>query len=252
MTTLIGELPKSYCLFASCDSKYLHEHAKEYITSCALANNDVHLHVINASTVDWAYMNLLKIGYNLLYPIGSITVSSEDIDLSYMPEEAKRVYYACNRFLVASQILNKFPIMITDIDCLILKHVTAFDTDVALFFREPMDNGNDWEKEGSRIAAGAVFCQPSARNLLQYAATIIQDNELRWFLDQMALNIAYNQIKDSVTCTKLDSNFMDWEFITGTTIWTGKGPRKYDNPTYVSMKKAYKDKFPNIGTEYWR
>jgi hypothetical protein len=32
---------------------------------------------------------------------------------------------------------------------------------------------------------------------------------------------------------------MDWEFVEGTTIWTGKGPRKYDNPTYLAKKSFF-------------
>ena len=35
-----------------------------------------------------------------------------------------------------------------------------------------------------------------------------------------------------------DGNFMDWNFLDGTVIWTGKGNRKYDNPRYVAMKKS--------------
>ena len=27
---------------------------------------------------------------------------------------------------------------------------------------------------------------------------------------------------------------MEWEFKPDTMLWTGKGPRKYDDPTYVS------------------
>jgi hypothetical protein len=44
---------------------------------------------------------------------------------------------------------------------------------------------------------------------------------------------------------------MDWEFIDGTTIWTGKGDRKYSNPKYLSMKKRYYDIFPKLSEEYW-
>ena len=36
-----------------------------------------------------------------------------------------------------------------------------------------------------------------------------------------------------------DNDFMDWEFREGTTVWTGKGSRKFDNPTYVNAKKEF-------------
>ena len=32
---------------------------------------------------------------------------------------------------------------------------------------------------------------------------------------------------------------MDWEFLEGTIIWTGKGPRKYENKTYLEAKKKF-------------
>jgi hypothetical protein len=36
---------------------------------------------------------------------------------------------------------------------------------------------------------------------------------------------------------------MDWEFREGTNIWTGKGPRKYDNPVYVGKKDQFTKMF---------
>ena len=36
-----------------------------------------------------------------------------------------------------------------------------------------------------------------------------------------------------------DNDFMDWEFREGTVIWTGKGSRKFDNPTYVNAKNEF-------------
>ena len=46
-------------------------------------------------------------------------------------------------------------------------------------------------------------------------------------------------MKDRYNYHYLDSKFMDWEFVEGSTIWTGKGPRKYDNPTYVAKKAEF-------------
>ena len=43
------------------------------------------------------------------------------------------------------------------------------------------------------------------------------------------------------SCRIFGPEFMDWEFIEGTTIWTGKGPRKYDNPVYVGKKEEFAD-----------
>ena len=43
---------------------------------------------------------------------------------------------------------------------------------------------------------------------------------------------------------------MDWEFKDGTTIWTGKGPRKYDNPVYVMKKKEF-NRLPTATQRCW-
>lgn len=248
---IIGESPRSFCIFTSCDSNYLKDHAQAYVTSCAKAQNNVHLHVVNATTADWTRMQILKIGYEILYPAGKMTISSEDVGFDSVSKEAKRTYYSCNRFIVASSILTA-PMMITDIDCLIMKHIEPLDTDIGLFLREPLPDVNEWEKQGSKIAAGAVYVTPKSKVFLQAAAKIILNNELRWFLDQAALNASYENYKTEFTITAFGPNFMDWEFIPDTTIWTGKGDRKYNNQKYLNMKKHYNDLFPNVRTEYWK
>ena len=247
---VIGERPRKFCLFTSCDPKYLIEHARAYISSCAKAKNNVHLHVINASVNDWTYMQTLKMGYNILFPSGEMTISSEDTDLSTISQEQKRTYYACNRFIVASSIISQ-PMLITDIDCLIMKHIDPLETDLGIFLREPLPGVNDWEREGSRVAAGAVFVKETAKDFLESISQIILDNELRWFLDQTALSISYQHFKNKYSCTAFGTDFMDWEFIDGTTIWTGKGDRKYSNPKYLGMKNYCYDAFPELSKGYW-
>jgi hypothetical protein len=189
-------------------------------------------------------------GYKLMFPSGEMTISSEDTDLSRISDEHKRTYYACNRFIVASSIITQ-PMLITDIDCLIMKHINPLETDLGIFLREPLPGVNDWEREGSRVAAGAVFVKETAKEFLEGAAQIILDNEWRWFLDQNALSVSYQHFRNKYTCTAFGTDFMDWEFIDGTTIWTGKGDRKYSNPKYLGMKKHYYDAFPKLSEEYW-
>lgn len=237
---IIGEAPKSFCLLTSCDSNYLKDHARAYIISCAKAENNVHLHVINAGADEWTYMKTLKMRYNILFPSGEMSISSENTDINNLSAEKKRTYYACNRFIVASSMITA-PMCITDIDCLIMKHIDPLNTDLGLFLREPLPGVNDWEREGSRVAAGAVFVKETAKEFLESTTQIILDNELRWFLDQTALNISYQHFKTKYSCTTFGPDFMDWEFLPDTTIWTGKGDRKYNNHKYLNMKKYYQD-----------
>lgn len=248
---IIGERPRSFCLFTSCDSKYLKDHAQAYITSCAKSQNNVHLHVVNATIEDWTHMQILKIGYEILFPSGEMTISAEDTDINNLSQEQKRTYYACNRFVVTGSVLSA-PMMITDIDCLIMKHIEPLETDIGLFLREPLPGVNEWEKQGSKVAAGVVYATPKSKEFLEITAKIILGNELRWFLDQAALNASYEHFSKKYSCTTFDPNFMDWEFVEGTTIWTGKGDRKYNNQKYLNMKKHYNDAFPNVQKDYWK
>ena len=55
---------------------------------------------------------------------------------------------------------------------------------------------------------------------------------------------------DDSQLEKFDSEFMDWEFKDGTTIWTGKGDRKFNNVRYVEMKKKF-NRLPRATTRCW-
>ena len=72
---------------------------------------------------------------------------------------------------------------------------------------------------------------------------------MRWFIDQIALAEVFSRVEEK-DITKFDGNFMDWEFIEGTTIWTGKGPRKFENQKYLKAKKDFY-RVPNAVSNIW-
>jgi hypothetical protein len=86
------------------------------------------------------------------------------------------------------------------------------------------------------------------KNVCSAVAETLGGLELKWFNDQIALNHIMSQVPDEHV-HKFDGNFMDWEFRDGTTIWTGKGPRKYDNVRYVEMQNKYSDYAMNYDNE---
>ena len=67
-------------------------------------------------------------------------------------------------------------------------------------------------------------------------------SNLQWFADQNALWKVYEKNKDSLSTFVYNNSIMDWEFKPDTMLWTGKGPRKYDDPTYVSKDKELKER----------
>lgn len=230
------ERPVGHVIFVSCDSKYLHDHAPAFLNSCLNAGNAVHLHVVNPTDEDVKFMDA--------YPEESITWSSENKKLE---DQEKRTYYACNRFLVAPELLKKTPItsmLITDIDCLIMKHISEPMYALGLFLRDPLPGVDGWERESTRVAAGVVhyhkFALPFAEAVACKIRTQFQEGH-HWFTDQWALYQVYQQLGRWYTPHVFDNQFMDWEFVEGTTIWTGKGPRKYDNPKYLAKKKEFEE-----------
>ena len=231
-------------LFASCDSVYLRAHAPALVASAACADNSIHINVCGASGDDTNFLDNLSSKYHKIagWPSSNFTwsVSSEWSDCK--TAEEKRTMYACDRFLTAKMILegHKENLLIIDTDCLIMNHIIDIDDDqIGLFLREPLPGTQGWENAGSRVAAGAVFISQDAAPFLEAVAQRIKQGPIAWFLDQVAINEAYQEYMGDYRYKYFDKQFMDWEFVEGTTIWTGKGPRKYENETDLAKKSVF-------------
>lgn len=252
------QAPNSFFLMTACDPVYLRKHAPEWVASAAKSNNNIHLHVVNASAKDIEYINELRaLAYGIVKTNGyndsdwRMTFSHLDIDhvtFDQLDEEAKRTYYACSRFLIAKKLLWRDPscrILITDTDCLIMDHINtpSPDIDLGLFLREPLPGVNDWEREGSRVAAGVLYLGRRGLEFITAVEKYLTGQHLRWFLDQYAISQAWKEVlarEQAGSFLFYDNTFMDWEFKEGTTIWTGKGPRKYENQTYLAKKAEFR------------
>ena len=220
----------------SCDSQYFKDHFPAYLYSANQVGINVHVHVINPTPEARGFL-------------GKIRDAKLNINLTASYEEdgpRERVYYACNRFIVASILLNQTfveELFITDVDALWMKTPESPQENIGLFTREPLPGTVGWEAEGTRIAAGIVFVRNTqdARTYLNFVSEyIMYEKTPAWFLDQVALNTSKRYIKEYHT---FDSSFMDWEFREGTVMWTGKGERKHTNPIYIAKKKEYHDQF---------
>lgn len=247
-----GEIPTGFVIMSSCDPVYLRAHAPAWIASCALAGNNAHLHIINPSDDDLAFAYTLRLRAKKLNTDFVMTITADDTK-QHLEPEALRTYYACNRFLFARDMLNhaNVSMLITDVDCLLMRRVYEPKADFGIFLREPLPGTVGWEREGSRVAAGAVYYSKQVPGIAEAVAQLIDSNDLRWFLDQAALSAVYNSVKDKVKMHYFDSTFLDWEFVEGTNIWTGKGPRKYDNPTYVAKKEWFANQLPDMEQVIW-
>lgn len=228
-------------LYASCDPIYLRDHAPALMASAAKANNNLHIHIINGGGEEVRFMDGLRQKWENMTDAALSYTWDKQFAIGMTPAE-NRTIFACDRFVTVTDIIVNHNInsyLIIDVDCLIMKHIEEPKADIGLFFREPLPGTVGWEYAGTRIAAGAVYYSPSSYMFALQVDERVRKGPYVWFLDQIALNEAYEDNKDKYTFEKFTPEFLDWEFKEGTTIWTGKGPRKHDNPTYVAKKQYF-------------
>ncbi len=226
MSNIYGELPNSPVIFAACDSEYFMEHSLPFALSSSKAGFDTHIHVTGPDDEIFSHCGIITANCQ-----NKVTFTFDDAPAHTLPDDQERAFYACLRFFVLPNLLPSAKKVLTlDIDCLVMKGFEFPETNYGYF---PRPNESD---PGMKVAAGAVYMTNKARETAQILSRTIDDMPLQWFVDQLALSEVFADLpSDDITC--FDNEFMDWEFIEGTSIWTGKGPRKYDNPTYVAKKE---------------
>lgn len=253
------EQPDSLCIMASCDDLYLDAHGPAFVASNAVADNSIHIHVmempqqIRRETI--TKLNRLRIRYNAVARKGKMTFSIENVRVPPgTNSEMMRTYFASNRFLVAPQLLEAGGAMyLSDIDSLFNEKLRKIDADVGLFLRDSLPGTVGWEALGTKVAAGLVYYSgsPGSRDFAAKVYNNIAQNGLTWFTDQVALYQAYQYYEKDLSFHKFDGSVMDWEFIEGTPIWTGKGNRKDKNDKYLVRKRQYEMKLPPLKGAFW-
>lgn len=230
---IYGELPTGPVLFAACDSRYFLQHAEAFTYSADSIGRDVHIHIANPTPETLSLACVLSATTSV-----RVTYTFNDFNLNFTPEELI-TYYACLRFLVLPSLLpHAEKMLVLDIDCLLVNTFVFPDHPCGYFPRNEVQNTTDWVKEGSKVAAGAVYFTAEAMNVVQAIAKTIETIPLNWYADQVALSSIFKQVPDQFV-HKFDAQFMDWEFHEGTIIWTGKGPRKHENARYLEKKRSF-------------
>ena len=236
---LLGNrLPQGKVLFVSADSKYFLRFAPALIQSCIDFNQKLHIHIINQNEEARSLKDSISSVHDK-----HVSFTDETVDLTGYDE---RTYYACNRFIVAGKILKLAEAaMILDIDNILMNEVQWNTCDIGLFLRDPLPGTVGWEHESTHVAAGIVsFTSDKGREFISNVSNkIMSYDKLRWFADQNALWKTYQENKNNLSTFVYDNSIMDWEFKPDTMLWTGKGPRKYDDPTYVSKDNELTEKF---------
>ena len=239
---IYGELPTKRVVYAACDKKYFHEHAPSLVYSLNDIGKDIHIHICEPDPNCHNLETILKkdIDVDITFTYNDIGVTPIDV----------RAYYSCLRFQMLPHLLpTAKAMMIVDVDCIFMNDFEWPTTATGYFPRKPSEDLiMNWEKEGTKVAAGCVYLTADALNVAKAVNERIKEGPMRWFIDQIALAETFARVEDK-DITKFDGNFMDWEFIDGTVIWTGKGPRKYENQKYLNAKKKFNrlsNAIPNI------
>jgi len=231
MFEINGERPIGDVIFASCDSVYFNNFGIPLLYSANEHGNDLHIHIMNPTYEDIVMAQNLK--------------NEMKVNFTYSYEQTPanvREYYSCNRFMVAPYFLETADrILIIDTDCLMMQKLEFPDAELGLFLRDPIPGTVGWENEGTHVAAGMVLMSKEAMNFAKDLSKQLYEHQLIWFLDQVMLWRLYNEYKEVLNFHQFTDKDMDWEFLPDTKIWTGKGPRKYDNPKYVAEQQKYRD-----------
>lgn len=202
-------------VLASCDSIYFLEHYKAFYSSCVSVGYIPHIVIINPTE-----------------EVKSISKNLKNI--SYMTYDSpSKTLYAINRFIIAEEFIGDEGVLITDIDCFFNKKLPEIKEDIGLFLRE-------YENfEGMKVAAGIVWFGPtiSGKKFAKLLKEKIMKKPWKWYVDQISLYETYKEVKQNTSVFTFNSKYMDWEFTEDSYMWTGKGPRKYKNLTYLNRKR---------------
>jgi FkbM family methyltransferase len=187
--------PKRPIVFVGCDEVYL----SKYVPALAYSLEEqrefvtLHIHVYDPGKVTVQAIALLL-------TLEFVNVSLTWERLGGALSVPRNIYFACTRFVRAWQVLcaNDVPALLVDADAIFNRPVTSFpgfdnkSFDVTVVTRKAAPA---WE----RVIAGAVLLQPTrpARAWLGTVASVIAANlvgaRALWFLDQIALSLAYER-----------------------------------------------------------
>lgn len=216
----------STLIFASADVIYYKKYAKSFVKSAIAHGNMVHVHVINP-----------EIGLQRI----------EHPNVSYSFEENgpnTREYYASNRFHIAPEIImantrDDMKLLILDIDSIIRAKVELPNAAVGLYLREPF-GANDWERRGTRVAAGAVMYDSTAWLFAKRVSEKLKELPPYWFTDQVALAETMDEFKTAINIHDFSKTpLLDWEFRDEGVIWTAKGPDRKNDPRFLAELEKY-------------
>lgn len=209
------------------DESYL-KYLKTLIVSSLRFSKNISFEVllININNRDLVTQELQKLSEFI-----SITFKDQNFENDF----DKQSFCANSRVGFIKSLLEKGinKILYLDADSLVRKDLQKYDwdfqeSDIEILFRESEN------EEKFKFATGviAVKNSPGSINFFQSWDALIQPYIYEWFADQVTFYRNYNDFKQKLIFKKLSPSMIDWQFNPESTIWVGKGSRKYRNILY--------------------
>jgi hypothetical protein len=218
---------REFVYFVAADSRYTKRFARALHSSLAAAQANclLHIHVINPDAATSALLSYMK-----ERPGPIIAWSFEEVDLSGLSNDQRRVYYASARFFVLSALRRHYgkSVIAADIDQIVLRNPALLiepASDVSAI-RFPFGRFNLM----ARFSASAIIASSSAAatyfdRVAAYLTERMRDpSAIAWHLDQVALDIAY-LVSDDIVLSDLPQAAMlsaapDADVPTDTFFWS--------------------------------
>ena len=248
-------------VFISCDYNYFFTFAIAFINSIRhnSAGINLHLHLMNPDFRKKEIRNYIDKIDNI-----RINFSYEVVNPSLTKKDFLRCYYITARFfrLYQCMLRYKLPIMILDVDGLVLKHLNHVFEYVKgndIGFRMRPGRFDPW----NQVSAGAVVINPTEIGIeylelvAKYVGTFALEEKSSWMLDQMSLfsTLKFFQRNHHINVKLLDKRIFSCRETTDPVIFWTAGQRKFSQAkqahgrwsegeqvdTYTRLLHKYKD-----------
>lgn len=251
---------QDYFIYTACDTNYFEQFGRQLISSIqANGNLGVHLHLFNPTneqidyclsgpkvSVTYEYINAGAFDcaaqrWNTI-PISESEKSYYDRTVNAMgkgqdrsiTERMQKTYFACARFIRLAEIFKStVPVLCIDVDAVVRQLPPVLPKDKDFYLHKITG-------KKARILAGGMFLHPtvSTQSFLNEYADILrkklEQDYVYWGLDQDLLD----PIVPKYNHGQLPIEYIDWNMLPRSYIWTAKGTRKNDT-VFVNEKQKY-------------
>ena len=227
-------------IFFVADNAYFWDHARILLASIAHQSPGAkcHVHVVNPDSNVEGAVDAVRTA------LPGLSYSHEQVDFGTRDEAHIRTYYASIRFVRLAEIFALAPAtyLCIDSDCIVRGDVAvapleAGDVGIRLRYSDVPH---------ASVAAGALVLRPTAAaarfagRIAELISSVLETGEAAWFLDQVVLSQTVRELNHGeVRFAQIDMTFVDWFFRDEALIWTGKGPRKFEDDRYVAEASYY-------------